>query len=405
MPQGQEYPRIVLKKGRESSVLRFHPWVFSGAVWKIEGEPKEGDTVEVFSSDGRFLALGHFGEESIAARLFAFERVSPDRRFWADRFQKAFDLRKALGLVGNKATTAYRLINAEGDGMPCLIVDIYEDAAVLQCHSKGMHRQAVLFREILEEIYNGRLRAVIDKPSGSLTEEAEEGEHRPLGEGRMASSSNQIGSLKRIKENDCLFEADLSRGQKTGFFLDQRENRKLLKAMSKGRKVLDAFAYSGGFSVHALTGGAKEVVSVDASKEATRLVERNVSLNFVEPPHRAVAADCFEFLKGMGKEFDLIVLDPPAFAKHRAALKKAVKGYTTINAFALKKIKRGGLLFTFSCSQFFDRVLFQKVLFSAAAETGREIRILYRLSQGPDHPVSIYHPEGEYLKGFVLHVQ
>jgi 23S rRNA (cytosine1962-C5)-methyltransferase len=393
------FPLLILKPERGRSALRRHPWIFSGAVGKIRGEPKEGEIVEVLSSDGSFLALGHFGEGSISARLFSFERVDPDERFWRERFTRAYLVRKHLGLAGNGSTNAYRLINAEGDGLPGLVVDIYGETAVIQCHSEGMVRNAKMFSEIVTEIYGGEVVSVLGKRAVSVAEGGKGEEALP-----GFFPEQDVPFSRIIRENDLRFEVDLRKGQKTGFFLDQRENRRLLKEVSGGRRVLDAFSYSGGFSVYALAGGAKEVVSVDASREAVKLLQKNVSLNFPAPPHHAETADCFDFLKNMDREYDLIILDPPAFAKHRQSLKRAVKGYTTINAFALRQIKAGGLLFTFSCSQFFGRELFQKVLFTAAADAGREVRILYRLGQGPDHPVSLYHPEGEYLKGFVLHV-
>ncbi len=388
--------KIILKPGKERSVLNFHPWIFSGAIKKTEGNPGDGDLTSVFSSDNKYLASGHFNNGSIAVRLFSWEEKKFNIEFWKEKLQKTFALRIQIGLANNPATTAFRLVNAEGDGFPGLIIDCYNNTAVIQAHSPGMYRLLPLFAELLPVISGGLIKNIFDKSRETMPVQGNE----QIQNRYLAGSKEGV----EIKENGLSFIADWEGGQKTGFFIDQRENRKLVQQYARHKKVLNLFSYTGGFSVYACMGEAQEVHSVDSSAKAVVLAEHNIALNHVKGIHRSFTADAFDFLKEMNNDYDLIILDPPAFAKHLSAVENAARGYQRINAIALKKIKPGGILFTFSCSQAVDKKLFRQVLFAAAAESGRTVRILHQLTQPPDHPVSIYHPEGEYLKGIVLHV-
>lgn len=389
--------KIFLKAGKEQSVKRLHPWVFSGAIAKTEGEPQEGDLVDVFSSDREFLGTGHFQPSSIMVRILSFHRNTIDEQFWTDRFLSAYALREELGLINNPNTNLYRLIHGEGDSLPGLIVDIYNKTAVIQCHSVGMWRNIALFTSLLKKLYGNRLTAVYDKSSETL----------PF----MAGIENVDGFLfgeqtdHLARENGLQFHVDWQKGQKTGFFIDQRENRQLLEHYSKGKDVLNMFCYTGGFSFYAMRGNAKSVHSVDSSARAIDITNKNVELNFDDDTrHEAFAVDAFKFLDNIEDKYDLIVLDPPAFAKHRKVLQNAIQGYKKINAKAIKQIRKGGIIFTFSCSQAVSRDEFKKTVFVAAAQSGRKVRILHQLMQPADHPINIFHPESEYLKGLVLKV-
>ncbi|MFM2206659.1 MAG: hypothetical protein RL213_634 [Bacteroidota bacterium] len=388
--------KVILHPGKERSLLLRHPWVFSGAIRKTDAGIFEGETVEVLSHDGKYLGTGHFHEGSIKVRLFSFHATDAGKDFWLEKFIKALEVRKMLGL-GSPQTDAYRLVHGEGDGFPGLIVDRYASAAVLQAHSAGMHSLLPLFSGILQELLGEGLDTIYDKSSDTLGRQA-----------AMAATGNRflLGDREEttVVESGIRYAVNYVEGQKTGFFLDQRENRSLLRHYSEGRTVLNTFCYSGGFSLAALAGGAKSVVSVDSSAKATALAERNTALNAFGN-HEVVTGDVFDFLKSDDRDHDIVVLDPPAFAKHLSALDKAVIGYRNLNLAGFRKVRPGGLLFTYSCSQVIDKSLFRKVVFQAAAQSGRNVRILHQLSQGPDHPVSIYHPEGEYLKGLVLHVE
>jgi 23S rRNA (cytosine1962-C5)-methyltransferase len=390
--------QVVLKPGKEQSLMRMHPWLFSGAIKKIQGNPHEGDLVEVFSADGEFLAMGHYQIGSIAIRIFSFQQVVPGTDFWISRFKQAFKVRETLGLTTGSGTNVYRLINGEGDELPGLIIDYYNGVAVMQMHSIGMYRIRNEIVEALKHIYPHTLQAVYDKSESTLPFKANLG----------AKNGFLYGDVSRaeIKENDHSFLIDVATGQKTGFFIDQRENRQLLTRYTAGKQVLNMFCYTGGFSVYALKSGAAMVHSVDSSAQAINLTEKNVALNgdFGEK-HQAFATDAFGFMNNIKDAYDVIILDPPAFAKHQDALNNALQGYKRLNAKAMEQIKTGGILFTFSCSQVVSRENFRKSVFAAAANTERHVRILHQMTQPPDHPVSIYHPEGEYLKGLVLQVE
>ena len=379
--------KIYLKPKREDSLLRFHSWIFSGAVKTIDGSPAEGDVVEVFSSDGSFLAVGHYQPAgSITVRVLSFTRQTVNQMFWREQLQKAYILRQSIGLAGNPKTTAYRLVHGEGDGLPGLIIDIYGQAAVIQAHTVGMYRQRELLAGLLMEIYGGQLAAVYDKSLVSV-------------------SSPQESEEAVFTEHGHCFTADLQGGQKTGFFIDQRENRHLVEQYAKGRTVLNMFGYTGAFSVYAMSGGAQEVHTVDVSQKAIEAAHRNVALNFSDNAnHRGIVSDCFDFLNGMQPVYDLMIVDPPAFAKNMYALKNALQAYKRLNAKALAAIRPGGIFFTFSCSQVVTRDQFRSAIFSAAAIARRQVRIIHQLTQPADHPVNIYHPEGEYLKGLALFV-
>ncbi|SIT80455.1 class I SAM-dependent rRNA methyltransferase [Pontibacter indicus] len=391
--------KLYLAKGKEHSLKRFHPWVFSGAIKRIEGsEPEEGDTVEVYSNQREFLGMGHWAPGSIAVRVFSFEQVEPDYTFWKRKVQQAYDYRKRLGLIDNPHTDVYRLVYAEGDGVPGLIVDIYKDTAVIQTHSVGMYSVREHIAKALQEIYGTKLKAVYDKSAESL----------PAKMPVQAQNGYLFGESSGgvvVTENEHQFFVDWESGQKTGFFIDQRENRELLARYVKDKSVLNTFCYTGGFSVYALNAGAKEVHSVDVSKKAIELTIKNGELSQAPERHEAFAIDTFDFLKGKEDRYDVIVLDPPAFAKSQKVRHNAVMGYKRLNAEAMKRIKPGGILFTFSCSQVVDKYLFNNTVMAAAIEAGRNIKIMHHLTQPADHPISIFHPEGEYLKGLVLMVE
>lgn len=393
-----EFTKIVLKSGKDQSLKRFHPWVFSGAVKKIYGTVSEGDIVSVYSNQDEFLGLGHYQIGSISVRVFSFIDVAPDRNFWKSKLEEAFRLRTALGLTNNPQTNVFRLVHAEGDGMPGLIIDIYNGTAVMQMHSIGMFQIRMQLAEILREIMGDKLKAVYDKSSKTI----------PFKAGIEATDAFILGKStpEMVTENGLHFNVDWVEGQKTGFFIDQRDNRQLLSKYSKDRDVLNMFCYTGGFSFYAMKGGARSVHSVDSSGKAIDLTRENVELNYPnDKRHEAIVADAFDFLKDIKDKYDVIVLDPPAFAKHRDALGHALQGYKRINAKAFEQIRPGGILFTFSCSQVVSKEKFREAVFSGAAIAGRTVRILHQMTQPADHPVSIYHPEGEYLKGLVLYVE
>ncbi len=391
-------PIVILKKEKERSVQRFHPWIFSGAIHSFDKELQDGDIVEVVDHKKNFLCTGHFYHGSIAVKILTFEKEKIDQDFWNRKIEKAFALRKSLGLIGNAQTNCYRLIHAEGDHCPGLVIDIYNSVAVIQCHSIGMHRS---IREIAEALKNtlSFIDTIYDKSRENLPPEY------------AANISNQhlLGDQKEVVvlENGHQFLIDVERGQKTGFFLDQRDNRNLLAQYCHGKSVLNTYAYSGGFSVYALKNGATEVVSVDVSKTATALIEKNILLNFDASStidHSTITEDVFQFLKNNEQQFDVIVLDPPAFAKSINKRHNAVQAYKRLNMEGMKKVKKGGLIFTFSCSQVVDKELFHATVMSAAIEANREVKILHFLSQPADHPINIFHPESAYLKGLVLYV-
>jgi 23S rRNA (cytosine1962-C5)-methyltransferase len=389
------FPKIILKQGKEQSIRRFHPWVFSGAIDKVEGQAHNGDVVEIFDSKGKYLASGHAAEGSIAVRIFSFDGYDGSQDFWVKKLTAAYELRKKLGFVENPENTIYRLVHAEGDGLPGLIIDIYGETAVIQSHSIGMFNLRKDIADALIKIYGTKLKAVYDRGDGKSTKLAEsEGEYL------VGKKGNDV-----CFEHSCQFKIDWELGQKTGYFIDQRENRKLLGEFSKGRKVLNTFCYTGGFSVYALKAGATLVHSLDSSQRALDLANENVALNgFGKDRHDVIKADAVEYMKTLPEDYDVIVLDPPAFAKHLSARHKAVQGYIRINEAAIRKIKSGGIIFTFSCSQVVDKKLFRDSIMAAAINAGRSVRILHQLHQPGDHPISIFHPEGEYLKGLVIEV-
>ncbi|ADY35286.1 PUA domain containing protein [Phocaeicola salanitronis DSM 18170] len=393
------YKRVYLKSGKEESLKRFHPWIFSGAIAYAEGEPEEGEVVDVYTSKKEFIACGHFQIGSIAVRVLSFAQETVDHAFWVRKLESARALRVALGLIGNPQTDTYRLVHGEGDNLPGLIIDIYGSTAVMQAHSAGMHVCRLEIADALIQVMGDTVRNIYYKSETTL----------PFKADLLAKENGFIkgGSTDNVAmENGLRFHVDWLKGQKTGFFVDQRENRHLLERYASGRNVLNMFCYTGGFSFYAMRGGAKLVHSVDSSAKAIDLTNENVKLNFPDDPrHQAYAEDAFKFLDRMGDQYDLIILDPPAFAKHRDALRNALRGYTKLNAKAFEKIRPGGILFTFSCSQVVTKENFRNAVFTAAAQAGRSVRILHQLTQPGDHPVNIYHPEGEYLKGLVLYVE
>ena len=392
------YKKVYLKAGKEESLKRFHPWVFSGAIARIEGEPEEGEIVDVYTSKKEFIACGHFQIGSIAVRVLTFRQEEINRDFWKHRLEVALDLRRSLNLVDNPENNTYRLVHGEGDNLPGLIIDIYGQTAVMQAHSAGMHVDRMEIAEALSEVMGNIVKHIYYKSETTLPFKADLGPENGFIKG---------GSPENVAlENGLKFHVDWLKGQKTGFFVDQRANRHLLERYSKGRNVLNMFCYTGGFSFYAMRGGANLVHSVDSSAKAIDLTNQNVELNFPgDERHQAFAEDAFKYLDRMGDQYDLIILDPPAFAKHRDALRNALRGYSKLNAKAFEKIKPGGILFTFSCSQVVDKKDFRNAVFTAAAQSGRSVRILHQLTQPGDHPVNIYHPEGEYLKGLVLYVE
>ena len=390
--------KIYLKPKKEESLLRFHPWVFSGAIQGMERKPEEGDLVEVYSSDNRFLAIGHYQIGSIAVRVLSFEKRPIDHQFWVDRIRSAYQLRCILGLANTPNNNTFRLIHGEGDALPGLVIDMYANTAVMQAHSVGMHKCRMEIAAALKEVVGDALQNIYYKSETTLPYKADLNSEN----GYLLGQDVDDIAL----ENGLKFYVDWQKGQKTGFFVDQRENRKLLEHYAKGRSVLNMFCYTGGFSFYAMRGGAKLVHSVDSSAKAISLTNRNVELNFPgDLRHEAYAEDAFKYLERMGSNYDLIILDPPAFAKHKDVLRNALQGYRKLNAIAFEKIKPGGILFTYSCSQVVSKENFRLAVFSAAAQSKRNVRILHQLTQPADHPVNIYHPEGEYLKGLVLYVE
>ena len=388
---------VILRKGKEESLKRFHPWIFSGAVHHIEGEPAEGDIVEVLNSEGKFIALGHWQIGSIAVRVLTFKRQEIDAEFWKKRLTSALDVRRSIGVAGTDYNNMYRLVHGEGDNLPGLIIDIYGKNAVMQAHSVGMHVCRMQIAEALKAVMGDDLKAVYYKSETTLPYKASLGQEN----GFILGESDDNVAV----ENGLKFHIDWLKGQKTGFFVDQRENRALVEKYAHGRKVLNMFCYTGGFSVYAMRGGADLVHSVDSSAKAVDLVNANIELNFPgDKRHEAFAEDAFRYLDEMDGKYDLVILDPPAFAKHKDALKNALRGYTKLNARALEKMPSGSILFTFSCSQAVNKDQFRMAVFTAAAMAKRKVRILHQLHQPADHPINIYHPEGEYLKGLVLWV-
>lgn len=392
------YKKVFLKSGKEESLKRFHPWIFSGAIHHIEGEPEEGETVKVYTSNKEFIAVGHFQVGSIAVRVLSFCDEPIDYDFWKRKLEIAYNVRKSIGVAGKPQNNTYRLVHGEGDNLPGLVIDVYARTAVMQAHSVGMHVCRMQIAEALAEVMHGVIDNIYYKSETTLPYKAElEAEN-----GFIKGGSTDNVAL----ENGLKFHVDWLKGQKTGFFVDQRENRALLERYAKGRNVLNMFCYTGGFSFYAMRGGANLVHSVDSSAKAIDLTNDNVELNFPgDPRHKAFAEDAFKFLDRMGDQYDLIILDPPAFAKHKDALRNALQGYRKLNAKAFEKIRPGGILFTFSCSQVVTKDNFRTAVFTAAAMSGRSLRILHQLTQPADHPVNIYHPEGEYLKGLVLYVE
>ena len=383
--------------------MRRHPWVFSGAIDHIaEGEKAltEGDVVDVITKGGEFIARGHYQIGSIAVRVLTFDEEAIDAKWWEERIAHAKALRESLGMINNADTTCYRLVHGEGDLLPGLVVDIYGRTAVVQCHSVGMYHSRLHIAEAIRKAYGEQIEAIYDKSSQTLPFKADLGAI----DGYLWGRSENPDAV--VLENGLKFKVNWEEGQKTGFFIDQRVNRDLVRQYSRGRKVLNTFCYTGGFSVAALAGGATEVVSIDLSERAVKLADENVRLNFgAEAKHQAIACNAVEYLKDIDSDYDLIILDPPAFAKHHKVLGNALQGYKKINARALQKIRPGGILFTFSCSQAVSRELFRTTIFTAAAIAGRKVRIIGQLTQPADHPINIYHPEGEYLKGLVVYVE
>ena len=392
--------KLYLKPKKEESLLRFHPWVFSGAVASTVGKPAEGDIVEVYSSGNVFLGIGHYQIGSIVVRILSFKPAIIDIDFWEEHIRQAYNLRLSLGLAGGGNNDTYRLIHGEGDCLPGLIIDIYAHTAVIQAHSVGMHYERKNIALALRKVLGDDLHRIYYKSEGTLPYKADLGEENEY----LFGGDNKEPNV--AIENGNKFLIDWQKGQKTGFFIDQRDNRNLLLQYAKNRAVLNMFCYTGGFSVYALRGGASLVHSVDSSAKAIALTNENVMLNFPEDArHQAFTEDAFRFMENIDNKYDIIVLDPPAFAKHRNVLRNALQGYRKLNAVAFRTIKPGGLIFTFSCSQIVSKNDFRLAVFSAAAQSGRTVRILHQLTQPTDHPINIYHPEGEYLKGLVLQVE
>lgn len=386
---------IWLKRGKEESLRRFHPWVFSGAIQHIDGQPEEGDVVRVVTAAGEFIAVGHYQQGSITVRVLTFRDVAVDDAFWYARLESALLMRRAIGLADAEQTNSYRLVHGEGDHLPGLIIDVYDHTAVMQAHSIGMHRSRREIAAQLMAVMGERIKNVYYKSETTLP--FMEPENGFL----VGGSADNVAM-----ENGLRFRVDWLKGQKTGFFVDQRENRALLEKYAAGRRVLNMFCYTGGFSFYAMRGRARLVHSVDSSAKAIELTKQNVALNFpADARHEAFCEDAFKYLERMPETYDLVILDPPAFAKHRGALHNALKGYTRLNQKAMEKMPKGSLLFTFSCSQVVTKDHFRNAVFTAAALAKRKVRILHQLHQPADHPVNIYHPEGEYLKGLVLYVE
>ncbi len=392
------YKNIYLKRGKDESLKRFHPWIFSGAINKMDEGIAEGDIVKVFSQKGDFMAVGHYQKGTIAVRVLSFDDIAIDDAFWETRIASAFNMRKSIGIADNPANNTYRLVHGEGDYLPGLVIDCYGPTAVVQAHSVGMHysRQAVC--QALLKVMGDRIENVFYKSETTLPYKADLGQE----DGFLYGNTDDNTAV----ENGLKFHIDWLKGQKTGFFVDQRENRSLLESYAKDRSVLNMFCYTGGFSVYAMRGGAKLVHSVDSSAKAIELTKANIAMNFPgDNRHEAICDDAFKYLDSHNDKYDLIILDPPAFAKHRSALHNALKGYIRLNVLGLKRIKHGGILFTFSCSQAISKEQFRTAVFTAAAQANRQVRILHQLHQPADHPINIYHPEGEYLKGLVLYVE
>ena len=399
--------KIILRRGREESLRRFHPWVFSGAIAEIQGNPMEGDIVAVHSSDGSFLAYGHYQIGSIAVRILSFDDAAMRQDYWEEMISKALQVRISCGLHTPSEnacnTNCYRLVHGEGDNLPGLIIDYYDGVCVMQAHSVGMFRAKRLISDALQKVYGKSLKAVYDKSSGTAPFKA----GLDLIDGYLYRSEDFSDDEQVVLENGHKFMVNWTEGQKTGFFLDQRENRALVGSLAKGRNVLNLFCYTGGFSIYALASGAVHVDSVDSSRKAMMMVDRNVAINgFDESRHTSLCCDAIDYLRDVPEgKYDLIIVDPPAFAKHRGALKNALRAYQRLNAAAISKVAPGGFVFTYSCSQVVDKEAFALAVFSAAAQCGRSVRILDRLNQPCDHSVNIYHPEGEYLKGLLLYVE
>jgi 23S rRNA (cytosine1962-C5)-methyltransferase len=392
-----ERVKIVLKSGKEQSLRRFHPWVFSGAIKKMYGNPVEGDLVDVYDNKDTFLAVGHYQPSSIAVRILSFKQETPDIDFFREKIKRAIGYRKAIGILDNPQINVFRLIHGEGDELPGLIVDFYNGVAVMQMHSIGFYRIRNEIASILSEVLENRISAVYDKSEGTI----------PHMSGITATNEFLFGTSEPVivTENGYKFKIDWTTGQKTGFFIDQRENRKLLERYTEGRTVLNMFGYTGGFSVYAMKNAAL-VHTVDSSFPAIELANENIKLNFGDDKrHESFQVDAFDYLNHIKDQYDLIILDPPAFAKHNNVLANALQGYKRLNIKAIEQIKPGGIIFTFSCSQVVTKENFRKSVFAAAANTGRSVRILHQMSQPPDHPVNIYHPESEYLKGLVIYVE
>ena len=385
------YKKVTIKPQREASLQRFHPWIFSGSIHSVEKGTKNGDAVILINVKGEKLAVGHYFEGSIAVRILSFDGDQSIENILNDKLKKAYSYRQQLGLVDNPNTNLYRLIHAEGDGLPGLIIDIYGHTVVIQCHTVGMYQHLSSIEEVLVGLYGSAIH-IFDKSSDLISE---------------AKEKNYIrGSYQRENwvENGYQFDIDWEKGQKTGFFIDQRNNRKALQAYCRGKKVMNLFSYSGGFSIYAQSAGAAKVVSVDASANANEICKRNFQLNF-NTEHEAITADALDYMKDMSREFDVIILDPPAFAKHLSAKHKAIQAYKRINLQAMRHIQKGGILFTFSCSQVIDALTFRDTVVAAGIESGRTIRIVQQLSQPEDHPINLFHPESNYLKGLVLYVE
>lgn len=391
------YKTIKLRNGKDQSLKRFHPWIFSGAIARMDNGIAEGDIVRVVDTKEEFLAIGHYQIGSIAVRVLSFTDIEINDSFWFSRLDKALQARRACNIIRPDNNT-YRLVHGEGDRLPGLIIDIYDNAAIIQAHSVGMHMQRKDIARQLRTLYGDKLTCIYYKSETTLPYKADLSEES----GFLYGKASDVVAT----ENGLKFYIDWLKGQKTGFFIDQRDNRSLIEKYSQGKKVLNMFCYTGGFSVYALRGGASMVHSVDSSERAIEMTNRNIALNFPDAAnHEAYATDAFSYLKDMDNSYDLIVLDPPAFAKHKDALRNALKGYTRLNAKAMQKIKPGGILFTFSCSQAVNKDQFRLAVFTAAAQSHRFVRVLHQLHQPTDHPINIYHPEGEYLKGLVLYIE
>jgi 23S rRNA (cytosine1962-C5)-methyltransferase len=389
--------KIVLKSGKDQSVHRYHPWVFSGAIKKMYGSPAEGDLVDIYDNKDTFLAVGHYAPTSIAVRILSFEQVTPDIAFFREKIKRAIAFRKSIGIPGNTNMNVYRLIHGEGDGLPGLIIDYYNGVAVMQMHSIGFYRIRKEITSILVELMKDQITAVYNKSEGTIPHMSDT---TGVNEFLYGTSGPVV-----VTENGYQFKIDWTTGQKTGFFIDQRDNRKLLENYTDGRNVLNMFGYTGGFSVYAMKNAAV-VHTVDSSSPAIELANENIRLNWGEDKrHESFRVDAFEYLNHIKDQYDLIILDPPAFAKHNNVLANALQGYKRLNIKAIEQIKPGGIIFTFSCSQVVTKENFRKSVFVAAANTGRNVRILHQMSQPPDHPVNIYHPESEYLKGLVIYVE